>query len=118
MKRYCLALDLKNDPRLIAAYEAHHLAVWPEILDSIRDAGIKSLEIYRVENRLFMILEAEDDFSFEAKASMDAANPRVQEWETLMWKYQQALPTAQPGEKWMPMEKIFSLVEADELKPA
>lgn len=108
MKRYCLALDLKPDPALIAAYEAQHRSVWPEILDSIRDAGIENLEIYRIENRLFMILEAGDDFSFEKKAALDATNPAVQKWETLMWEYQQALPTAAPGEKWVVMEKIFA----------
>ncbi len=107
--RYCFALDLKPDPALIAGYEAYHRAVWPEILDAIRAAGIECLEIYRVENRLFMILEANDTFSFERKAAADAANPRVQEWETLMWKYQQALPSARPGEKWVLMERIFSL---------
>lgn len=110
MKRFCLALDLKPDPALIAEYEAHHRAVWPEILGNIRAAGIERLEIYRIENRLFMILEADDGFSFEKKAALDAANPKVQEWETLMWKYQQALPTAKPGVKWMLMEKIFELV--------
>ncbi|HOY07958.1 MAG TPA: L-rhamnose mutarotase [Saprospiraceae bacterium] len=105
--RYCLALDLQPDPALIAEYEAMHRAVWPEILDSIRDSDILHLEIYRIENRLFMILEAGDDFSFEKKAAADAANPKVQEWENLMWRYQKALPTARPGEKWMLMERIF-----------
>ena len=109
MPRYCLALDLKPDPALIAEYEAMHRAVWPEIQDSIRYSGIHTLEIYRIENRLFMILEAADDFSFEKKATADAANPKVQEWEDLMWRYQQALPTARPGEKWMLMERIFAL---------
>ena len=109
MKRYCLALDLKPDPVLIAEYEQYHRAVWPEVLDSLRAAGIGRLEIYRIDNRLFMILEASDDFSFEMKAALDATNPKVQEWETLMWKYQQALPAARPGEKWILMDKIFSL---------
>ncbi|HLP96056.1 MAG TPA: L-rhamnose mutarotase [Saprospiraceae bacterium] len=109
MKKYCLALDLKDDTELIAEYEAYHRNVWPEIIQSIQDSGIRNLEIYRVANRLFMIIEAEDDFSFEQKSAMDAANPRVQEWEELMWKYQQALPGAKPGEKWMIMEQIYGL---------
>lgn len=109
MKRYCLALDLKNDERLIQEYEEHHKKVWPEILKSIKDAGIISMEIYRIANRLFMIIESNDEFSFEAKAASDAVNERVQQWEHLMWKYQQPLPTAKPGEKWMLMKKIFSL---------
>jgi L-rhamnose mutarotase len=109
MQKFCLAVDLKNDPQLISEYEAYHQRVWPEVLDSITAAGITNLEIYRLENRLFMIMEASDAFSFEQKAAMDAANEKVQEWETLMWKYQQALPTARPGEKWMLMHKIFQL---------
>jgi L-rhamnose mutarotase len=109
MRRYCLALDLKDDPALIEAYEAHHRAVWPEILSSIRGSGITDMEIYRIGNRMFMIMETEDDFSFEAKAAADAADPRVQEWEALMWTYQQALPLAKPGEKWIRMERIFRL---------
>jgi L-rhamnose mutarotase len=109
MKRYCLALDLKEDPNLIAAYEEYHRSVWPEIIASIKDAGIQQLEIYRVANRLFMIMEVNNDFSFEEKSAMDVNNEIVQQWEKMMWEYQQALPTAQPGEKWMLMEKIFTL---------
>ena len=109
MTRYCLALDLKDDETLIAEYEKMHREVWPEIISSIKNADIENLEIYRTGNRLFMILEAGANFSFEKKAAMDAANETVQRWEELMWKYQQALPTAKPGEKWMMMDKIFSL---------
>ena len=109
MKRYCLALDLKNEEQLIAEYEAHHKKVWPEIIASIKDAGILSMEIYRIMNRLFMIMETKDDFSFEKKAAADAKNKSVQSWEELMWKYQRALPIARPGEKWILMDKIFEL---------
>lgn len=109
MKRHCLALDLKNDPVLIAEYEAYHKEIWPEIKKSILDSGIVSMEIYRIMNRLFMIMEVDETFSFEKKDAADAANPKVQEWEALMWKYQQALPVARPGEKWIFMEKIFAL---------
>jgi len=109
MQKFCLALDLKNDPVLIAEYEQYHAAVWPEILASISGAGILHMEIYRVENRLFMIIEADNDFSFEKKSALDAYNKMVQDWEALMWKYQQSLPTAAPGEKWMLMKKIFEL---------
>ena len=109
MKRYCLALDLKDDAGLIAEYEEYHQKVWPEILKSIHEAGIVQMEIYRIDNRLFMIMETSDDFSFEKKGKMDAANTKVQEWEELMWKYQQALPGSRPGEKWKLMDKIFTL---------
>ena len=107
--RYCLALDLKNEPVLIAEYEHWHRMVWPEIKESIRRAGIISMEIFRTGNRLFMIMETDESFSFERKSSQDLNNPKVQEWEQLMWKYQESLPWAKPGEKWVLMEKIFSL---------
>ncbi|MEJ8844124.1 L-rhamnose mutarotase [Lacibacter sp. H375] len=109
MKRFCLAVDLKEDAQLIAEYEKYHERLWPEIEASIKDSGIIGLEIYRIENRLFMIMETNDNFSFEVKAAADASNEKVQEWETLMWKYQQALPTAKKGEKWIMMKKIFDL---------
>ncbi len=109
MKRFCLAVDLKDDEQLIAEYEQYHERLWPEIEASIKDSGIVNLEIYRIENRLFMIMETNDSFSFEAKSAADASNEKVQEWETLMWNYQQALPTAKKGEKWLMMKKIFDL---------
>lgn len=109
MKRFCLALDLKNDPLLIAEYEKYHEQIWPEIEQSIRESGIIGMEIYRIENRLFMVMETVDEFSFEKKGEADALNPKAQEWETLMWNYQQALPTANPNEKWVLMKKIFEL---------
>lgn len=109
MKRYCFTLDLKDDERLIAEYERYHQAVWPDIEASLRASGIVVLEIYRYATRMFLIMETTDDFSPERKAQADAANPRVQEWERLMWAYQQALPGAKPGEKWLAMERIYRL---------
>jgi L-rhamnose mutarotase len=111
MKRYCLALDLVDDPMLIEEYEHWHKAEngWPEIKKSITDAGITDMQIYRTGNRLFMIMETTDEFSGAKKAEMDAANPKVQEWEKLMWKFQQPLPWAKEGEKWILMDKIFQL---------
>lgn len=109
MNTYALALDLQNDPVLIEEYENYHRAVWPEIKESITSSGIVSMEIYRFGNRLFMLMNVTDDFSFERKGEMDAANSKVQEWEALMWKYQSAIPGAKEGEKWVIMDKIFEL---------
>lgn len=109
MQKYCFTLDLVDEPQLIAGYKRYHQNVWPEIKKSITDAGITNLEIYLPGNRLFMLMETAAIFRFEKKAEMDAINPKVQEWENLMWKYQQALPQAKPGEKWLLMDKIFQL---------
>ena len=111
MKRYCLALDLVDDAALIKEYEQWHKTenTWPEIKESITGAGITNMEIYRTGNRLFMIMETDDSFSFENKAAMDAGNASVQDWEALMWKFQKPLPWAKAGEKWILMDKIFQL---------
>ena len=108
-RRYCLTLDLKDDPELIAEYRSHHERVWPEITQSIRDSGIVDMEIYLLGTRMFMIMEVNERFSFDAKAEADRANSKVQEWEQLMWKFQKPLPQAKPGEKWMLMERVFKL---------
>lgn len=107
MKRYCLALDLKDDPGLIAEYEDHHKKISAEILKSIRDSGIERMELFRAGNRMFMIMEVTDSFSFEEKEKMDQSSPAVQTWETLMWRFQQPLPFAKPGEKWVLMKQFF-----------
>ena len=109
MKKYCLALDLKDDAVLIAEYEQCHKNFWPEITESIRSSGVEKMEIYRFANRLFMIMQVNDTFSFDKKAAADASSEKVQEWENLMWNYQQALPGVKPGVKWVLMDKIFEI---------
>jgi L-rhamnose mutarotase len=113
MQRLVYALDLKDDPALIADYEAWHRAdkIWPSVVESLQASGIEELEIYRTGNRLFLIIDATDAFSPEAKASADAVNVDVQAWEQLMWVFQQPLPWAAPGQKWIAMQRIFALTE-------
>lgn len=108
-KRHCFALDLKDDPALIEEYKAYHQNVWPEIIASIKDSGIEQADIYLVGNRLFMIIDVNDEFTFEAKQAADLSNNKVVEWEDLMWTFQQQLPWATGDEKWLLMDKIFTL---------
>ena len=108
-RRYCLTLDLKDDPQLISEYKRYHEKIWPEITQSIRDSSIEAMEIYLLDTRMFMIMDVNEDFSFAAKAEADRKNPKVLEWEKLMWKFQQPMPQAKPGEKWLLMENIFTL---------
>jgi len=109
--RHCFALDLKDDPELIETYKKYHRpgGVWPGILASIKQAGIENLDIYLVGNRLFMIMDVDDTFSFEKKNIADLNNSKVVSWEALMGQFQQRLPWAQGNEKWLLMDKIFML---------
>lgn len=111
MKKFCLACDLVDNPELINRYIDHHRNVWDEIKDAIKHAGILEMEIYQVRNRLFMIIETTDDFSFEAKEKLDSANVYVSRWETLMNEYQQPISGAPEGVKWVLMDRIFQLTE-------
>jgi L-rhamnose mutarotase len=113
MRKFCLACDLKNDETFIDAYDGYHQKVWPEITNSLKEAGITVMEIYRTGNRLFMIIQVTDEFSFEKKAAMDTANPIVQKWELLMSEFQQQIPWAPEHVKWVPMDKIFNFEAAD-----
>lgn len=105
------ALDLKDDAERIAAYRQWHApgAVPAAVNRSIRAAGIEALEIFLAGNRLVMVLTPGRDFDAAAKARADADDPEIQAWETLMWEFQQALPFAAPGEKWVRMDRIYAL---------
>ena len=111
MKTYCLALDLQDNPELIAEYKRYHEpgTIWPEVVKAIMSNGVLSEELYLLGTRMVMILQTTDDFSLEKKSAADLANPKMQEWEKLMWKFQKPLPQARPNEKWMQMEKIFEV---------
>ena len=99
------ALDLKDDPELIAAYEAWHQKVWPEGLEHLRQSGITRCSIHRAGNRLFMTVESSTGAATDGGGA--ALPARVQEWEDLMDTFQQRLPFAKPGEKWVELRTIF-----------
>jgi L-rhamnose mutarotase len=111
MRRQYFALDLKDDPVLIAEYEDWHRAgkIWPDIVASLSASGVKELEIFRCGDRLMMVIEAPDDFSMQSRAALENASARMQAWEKLMWRFQRPLPFAKPNEKWVPMRCVFSL---------
>lgn len=108
--RYCLALDLQDDPALIQEYERYHRQIWPEIAAHLRQQGVLAMEIYRLGTRLVMLMDTDDAvYSAERMAQAAHSNPKVQQWETLMWRYQAATPWTPAGEKWTPMAPIFNL---------
>jgi L-rhamnose mutarotase len=114
MSRHYFALDLHDDAEAIRQYEQWHRPdrIWPEIVSSIRAAGIRDMEIFRTGHRLVMMMEVGPTFDPVAKADADTADPRVQAWEQMMGMFQQPLPWAAPGQKWVPMTRIFSLAQS------
>ena len=111
MPRYCLTLDLKDDETGISEYKRYHVKIWPEIRDSLIEAGVLEMEIYLLGTRMFMIMDVTDTFSLSAKAAADAVNTKVQEWETLMRGFQKQLPQSGPKGWWVVMDRVFNLAD-------
>lgn len=109
MNKHILILDLVDEATSIKQYEAYHEQIPTEIEQSIRSAGITSMEIYRYSNRLVMEMITDETFSFEAKSQADENNKAVQAWENLMNQFQQRIPGSKPTEKWVLTKRIFSL---------
>jgi L-rhamnose mutarotase len=112
--RTVLAVDLKGDPAAIQAYRQHHRDVWPEVLASLRRAGVRHMDIYLLGRRLVMILETDGPDFRRCFAAHVASDPRVAEWEALMRSIQAPAPGAATGDWWTPMEPIFSLEHAED----
>ena len=112
--RHCLAVDLKDDPKLIAQYIEYHKPenAWPQITANMKEAGIVDMEIYLLGDRLFMIMEATPDFDPNKPPQTEEGVIKSDEWEALMWNYQKPLKWAKPDEKWVKMEKIYDLKAA------
>ena len=110
-RRYCMALDLKDDPQLIAEYERLHRpdVIWPEIPAGIRDCHILEMDIYRAGNRLFLIMLTTADFDLKRDFERMVTLPRQAEWAALMGRFQQRLPFAGEDEHWMLTSQIFTL---------
>ena len=110
-KRFCLTLDLKDDPTLIEEYKRIHqyTNIWPEIPRGMKEIGILKGEIYLLGTRMFMILETEPDFQYEERMAMLSKLPRQREWEEFTWRFQNPVAVTGSGKKWMLMEKIFEL---------
>lgn len=110
VNRHVLTVDLRDDAAAIQMYVDHHRQVWPEVLDSLRDAGVRAMDIYLLGRRLVMVIDLEPGVDVQrAFASHMASSPRVREWERLMKSLQQAPPGAADGGGWTLMRAAFHL---------
>ena len=108
MNTHVLTVDLKDDPAVIAEYLEHHRRVWPEVVSSLRAAGVERMEIFRLGRRLVMIVETDGDFR-RSFATHVASHPRVAEWEALMRAMQEPPPGSTNGDAWTEMHPVFRL---------
>jgi L-rhamnose mutarotase len=112
MNRHVLTVNLRDDPAAIDAYRRHHAHVWPEVIESLRRAGVRQMDIHLLGRRLVMIVELEDGLDVNrAFAAHRASNARVVEWEALMRTLQEPVAAAGPGDWWAIMEPVFHLAD-------
>jgi L-rhamnose mutarotase len=110
VKRYAQTIEIKDDPAIVAKYIEHHRAVWPEVERGLRGIGIRSMRIWLLGRRLFMVMETHDAFEPERDfARYRASDPRIDEWQALMESFQQPVPEAKPGEWWAAMDLVYEL---------
>jgi L-rhamnose mutarotase len=111
-KRYCQMLDLYDDPELIKGYMSAHAPenAWPEISAGIKAVGILEMEIYIVNNHLFMIVDTPLDFDWDKAFGKLATMERQKEWEEYVSKFQIAKSGSASAEKWTLMDRMFKLL--------
>jgi L-rhamnose mutarotase len=102
-------VDLKNDPAVIEAYKEHHRRVWPEVLRSLKRAGIADMTIYILGRRLVMVVDTDRDDVRACFAAHVTSHPRIAEWEALMKSMQEPPPGSENGEWWAMMQPVFRL---------
>ena len=112
MRNFAQALDLVDDPQRITEYRDWHTRVWPEVIEGLKRIGITRMQIFLHGTRLFMYFQATDAFDPQRDYASYAADPRTQEWDQMMRRYQKQIPGADPNVWWTPMELIFDLETA------
>jgi L-rhamnose mutarotase len=90
-------------PDKIDAYVEAHAAVWPDVLEAIRAAGIRDYSIWLWQDRLFAQYETDDH---GASLAIEAAAEATQRWRALMREYFEE-EVATEGVTWL--EEIFRL---------
>lgn len=104
MRRY--GSVIRVNPESVSAYTRYHAAVWPEVLDMIRKCNIRNYSIFLKDDFLFGYFEYHGS-DYAADMARMAADPKTQEWWSLMMPMQRPLDTRSEGEWWANMEEVF-----------
>ena len=109
MQRYGMTLMLKDGEEIVDRYKEYHRHAWPEVIDRLREVGIVNMRIYLLGRRMFMYMEAVDEFEPERDFPKLNELPRYREWDELMRTLQERAPEARADEWWASMEEVFDL---------
>ncbi|MFO7935035.1 MAG: L-rhamnose mutarotase [Bacteroidales bacterium] len=95
-------------PEHFEEYRKFHAAVWPGVLEMIKKCHIENYSIFHKDGLLFAYFEYTGN-DYEADMEKMAADPRTQEWWSIMEPMQQPVENRKEGEWWAAMEEVFHL---------
>lgn len=108
--------DLVNEPALIKVYDSMHSknGIWPELKKANLASGIHEIKIYRVDNRLFMMVTVPADADPSRMDSLYlGADKKIEVWNKMMSNFQRALPGVDTTKKWSSMELIHHYADGE-----
>lgn len=103
-----LTCNLVADPKMQQEYLNYHATQfqkWPEVSQGFCNAQFQQLLVFRNGRQLMLVISiphGADLNNLNPLTSKD--NPRVDEWNKLMSKYQQGIPGTKKGETWVFLE--------------
>ena len=105
MARYCFLLQVR--PELLAEYRQRHAAVWPEMLQALRDTGWRSYSIFARPGGLIVGYVEADDLAAAQDAM--AATEVNRRWQQEMSAYFIGLDGRGPDESFELLDEVFNL---------
>ncbi|HEY4460762.1 MAG TPA: L-rhamnose mutarotase [Pseudonocardiaceae bacterium] len=102
MARYCFLLHI--NPDLLDEYRERHRAVWPEMLDALRESGWRNYSIFlRPDGLLVGYVEADDLGAAQRAMAATEVNAR---WQAEMSRFTDG---TRPDESFELLEEAFHL---------
>jgi len=105
MQRVCFLLKVKKDR--IEEYKERHKAVWPEMLQALRETGWHNYSLFLREDGLLVGYLETPDFA-KAREGMAAREVNAR-WQREMAPFFEALDGERPDEAMRPLEEVFHL---------
>jgi L-rhamnose mutarotase len=105
MARYCFLLHVR--PELLEEYCIRHLAVWPEMVQALRESGWRNYSIFlRPDGLLVGYVEADDiELALQAMAATEV-NAR---WQAEMSRFMVDADGRAPDESFELLDEAFHL---------
>lgn len=100
-----LTANLVKDLKLQQVYLDYHatqFAKWPEVSQGFCNARFQQLLVFKNERQLMLVISIPKGESLDKLNPLTTKNnPRVNDWNKLMAKYQEGIPGTKPGEVWV-----------------